>query len=253
MHLSAYNHARMFFEQYWQPHFTDVVELGSQDVNGTLRDHAPPAARYVGLDMAPARGVDIVVTPGQPFPFADSSFDVALTSSAFEHDVCFWETFVDLIRILRPGGLLYVNAPSNHAFHRFPLDCWRFYPDAGHGLVAWAARREVAVELVESFVAKPDEGWADFVAVFRKPSERPLVRRGRIADLAEAMNIFDGAKAGGVEIEQESFATFDMLAYAEVARRNAELASQIEQLREELRSLRSELVSPTGIEPVSES
>lgn len=223
MHDTAYEHGRLFFELYWDPAFSDVVELGSQNVNGSLRDHCPAAASYIGMDMVPANGVDLVVTPGEPFPLADESADVAVTSSAFEHDVCFWETFLDLVRLLRPGGLLYVNAPSNHAFHRYPVDCWRFYPDAGVALVAWAARRGIAVELVESFVAAPrNEGWADFVAVFRKASCRPLTRRGRIADRSRAMNIHDGSRGPGRKIESERPETFDMLAAADLAARLAQ-------------------------------
>ena len=228
MHDTAYEHGRLFFQLYWDPAFSDVVELGSQNVNGSLRDHCPAGARYVGMDMAPANGVDLVVTPGEPFPLADESVDVAVTSSAFEHDVCFWETFLDLVRLLRPGGLLYVNAPSNHAFHRYPVDCWRFYPDAGVALVAWAARRGIAVELVESFVAAPrDAGWADFVAVFRKPSARPLIRQGRIADRGHAVNIHDGVRRTGPEIEKERAETFDMLAAADLAARLAQAETAV--------------------------
>ena len=65
MHLTAYEHGRLFFELYWRPEFTEVVELGSQNVNGSLRDHCPAGARYVGMDMAPGNGVDLVVTPGR--------------------------------------------------------------------------------------------------------------------------------------------------------------------------------------------
>jgi SAM-dependent methyltransferase len=232
MHSSAYNHARLFFTQYWNSSFTDVVELGSQNVNGSLRDHCPPGVRYVGLDMAPAEGVDVVVKPGTPCPFPDASFDVALTSSVFEHDTCFWDTFVDLLRLLRPGGLLYVNAPSNYAFHRYPLDCWRFYPDAGHGLKEWARRCGVSVDLVESFVAKPEknDGWADFVAVFRKSTDRPLIRKGRIADHTPAINVYDGACSTGFEVHRESEATFDMLELAQTIQSRDAMASKVEEL-----------------------
>jgi hypothetical protein len=51
--------------------------------------------------------------------------------------------------------------------HRFPQDCWRFYPDAGAALASWAQRSDLPVTLVESFIA--DQGrelWNDFVAVF---------------------------------------------------------------------------------------
>jgi hypothetical protein len=90
-------------------------------VQGSL----PDRGAICRLDMAPGNGVDLVITPGEPFPIADDSVDVAVTSSAFEHDACFWETFLDLMRVLKPGGLLYVNAPSNYAFHRYQVDCWR--------------------------------------------------------------------------------------------------------------------------------
>jgi len=53
MHDTAHEHARLFFELYWQPDFAVVAELGSYDVNGRLRDHAPAGTRYIGFDMAP--------------------------------------------------------------------------------------------------------------------------------------------------------------------------------------------------------
>lgn len=213
MHDTAHEHARLFFELYWQPDFAVVAELGSYDVNGRLRDHAPAGTRYIGFDMAPGPGVDVVVAPGAALPLADASVDVAVTSSCFEHDVAFWDSFLELVRILRPGGLLYLNAPSNYAVHRFPLDCWRFYPDAGLALCQWAARRGVAVELAESFIGQQGgEGWCDFVAVFRKAGPGGLSRRGRIAERAPAVNILDGG-AGCPPVRQaERAETDEMLA-----------------------------------------
>jgi SAM-dependent methyltransferase len=219
VHDTAYEHGRLFFELYWHPSFQVVVDLGSQDVNGSLRDHCPSGARYVGLDIEPGRGVDMMVEPGATLPFANASVDVVVSTSAFEHDVFFWETFLEMARVIRPGGLVYIDAPSNHEFHRYPLDCWRFYPDAGIALAKWAVARGVPVELVESFVAKPGgDGWADFVAVFRKPSTESLRRSGRIADRTTATNVFDGS-ATHLEVERRE--TYDML---EIARLQDALA-----------------------------
>jgi SAM-dependent methyltransferase len=235
MHDTAFEHARLFFELYWQPGFNDVLELGSLDVNGSLRACCPSASRYVGVDAAAGRGVDLVVSPGDPLPFPDGSFDVAVTSSTFEHDVCFWESFVECLRVLRPGGFLYVNAPSNHGFHRYPLDCWRFYPDAGIALVAWARRRAVDVELIESFVADPvDECWADFVAVFRRSSPERWPRRGRIADVARCVNIHGENDGMACPIERESWATYDMRMIAELTGKLSVAEQQVEELRSEL-------------------
>jgi SAM-dependent methyltransferase len=208
VHDTAYLHGRLFFELYGSDSVRTVVELGSQDVNGSLRDHCPPGVLYIGLDVMPAKGVDLVVDPEGHLPLATDSVDAVVTSSTFEHDVCFWETFLELVRILRPGGLLYVNVPSNGVFHRYPVDCWRFYPDAGIALVRWAERRGMAVELVESFIGLPQrerwaelvgsfiglpqrERWADFVAVFHKLGGAPLRPRGCIADHASGLNVQD--------------------------------------------------------------
>ena len=211
MHDTAYEHGRLFFELYWSSSYQTVVDLGSQDVNGSLRDHCPASARYIGLDLMPAEGVDVVVGRGQTIPIATNSVDAVVSSSAFEHDSFFWETFLELLRIVRPGGLIYVNAPSNHAFHRFALDCWRFYPDAGIALMRWAERQGACVELLESFVAHPkNDGWADFVAVFRKPGGGDLVRRGRIADRTEAINIHDQSTRFGGPLKAETTIMPDM-------------------------------------------
>ena len=205
MHDSAYEHGRLFFELYRSNGLGTVVDLGSQDVNGSLRDHCPTAAKYIGLDLVAAKGVDVVVGPGEALPIATDSIDAAVTTSAFEHDICFWETFLELIRIVRPGGLIYINAPSNHAFHRYALDCWRFYPDAGAALMQWAKRRGAGVELIESFIAPPmNEKWADFVAVFRKLGGGELVRGGRIADRTRAINIHDRGRPPDAPLEAET-------------------------------------------------
>jgi SAM-dependent methyltransferase len=190
VHDTAHEHGRLFFELYGSDVFRTVVELGSQDVNGSLREHCPAGVYYIGLDVMPAKGVDLVIDPGAALPLATCTADAIVTSSAFEHDICFWDTFLELTRILRPGGLLYVNVPANGDFHRYPLDCWRFYPDAGIALVQWAARRGIQIELIESFIGLPQaERWADFVAVFRKAGGAPLASKGRIADHAPAINI----------------------------------------------------------------
>ncbi|MCK0208569.1 class I SAM-dependent methyltransferase [Starkeya koreensis] len=231
MHDTAYEHGRLFFDLYWRPEFRQVVELGSQNVNGTLRDHCPPGANYLGLDMAPGAGVDLVVDPARPLPLADASADVIVTSSAFEHDACFWQTFVELARILKPGGFLYVNAPSNHHFHRYPVDCWRFYPDAGHALALWSRRSGISVEVVESFIGKPGPtGWADFVAVFRRASTEPLRRKDRMARLVPALNVYDIEAPDA--LEARSSATWD-------GRRAAELESRLARAEEELAAVRA--------------
>jgi SAM-dependent methyltransferase len=116
-----------------------------------------------------AQGVDIVLTDPYRYPLETGSADMVVTSSCFEHAEFFWLSFLEILRILKPEGVVYLNVPSNGKYHRYPTDCWRFYPDAGLALSRWAQRNGMRTLLLESFTGWQDsEMWNDFVAVFLK-------------------------------------------------------------------------------------
>ena len=148
MHDTALTIGSLFLDNYARPPCT-VVELGAMNVNGTLRNMAPEAAVYIGLDMEAGHGVDVVVKPGAPLPLASETADLVISSSMFEHDSFFWETFLEMVRIAKPNGAIYINAPSNGQYHRYPADNWRFYPDCGKALESWARKNNFVVTLIE--------------------------------------------------------------------------------------------------------
>jgi SAM-dependent methyltransferase len=169
MHDSALTYGRLFFETYSPTTGAKVVDIGAVDVNGSLRSVAPQGIDYIGLDFAPGKGVDILIEDPYSLPLPDESADVIVSSSCFEHSEFFWLLFLDAIRILKPSGLLYINVPSNGVFHRYPVDCWRFYPDSGRALQNWGRRNGVDCLMLESFTGpQQGSGWNDFVAVFVK-------------------------------------------------------------------------------------
>ncbi len=169
MHDTAMEIGCLVMDRYSVLSRARILELGSYDINGSLRSHAPATAEYVGLDLEAGPGVDFVVEAGKPWPVQDDYFDLVLASSVFEHDPMFWVTFLQMIRKARKGGYIYVSAPSNGSVHRHPQDSWRFYPDSGVALVRWAKSQGEEVTLVESFTAgRKGDQWNDFVAVFRK-------------------------------------------------------------------------------------
>lgn len=202
MHDTAYESGRHFFECYWRPDFTMILDIGAYDVNGTLRDFCPPGARYVGVDLEAGPSVDVVrKDPHDPLPFDDATFDAIVSSSCFEHDQMFWLSFLEMRRVLKPDGYIYLNAPSTGAYHTFPYDNWRFYPDAGLALAAWARRSGYPdTQLIESLTLRQREGaqtessWNDFVAVF---GGRESVRPDRmLSDIhGDAFNIRRGEGA----------------------------------------------------------
>ena len=168
MHDTAYKIGGLVVQAYLPTRRSRILEIGSQDVNGSLRDHAPRTAEYVGLDFEAGAGVDRVVTGRDDWGVDDGYFDLVMASSVFEHDQAFWRTFETMCRKTSDGGHIYISAPSNGKIHRYPKDYWRFYPDAGLALEEWARGEGLEVTLVESFTAAREQDvWNDFCAVFR--------------------------------------------------------------------------------------
>lgn len=169
MHTSAAFLATRFFQTYVKPEHKSILDVGSYNVNGTLRDYAPAHMNYLGIDREQGPGVDIVLEDAYQYPFNDNTFDFVVSSSCFEHDDFFWLTFLECSRVVNPGGFIYINAPSNGQYHCYPRDSWRFYPDSGIALESWARRNKHHLQLLESFIYKPMvEEWMDCVMVFCK-------------------------------------------------------------------------------------
>lgn len=198
MHPTAMQNGQLFFDTYLDKSSTSVVvEIGAQDVNGSLRDVAPPGVRYIGVDFVVGKGVDVVLTDPYCLPFESESVDVIVSSSCLEHSEMFWLSFIECLRILKPDGLLFINVPSNGAFHRYPVDCWRFYPDAGSALVTWAKRQGMNPALMESFITPQYEDvWSDFLAVFVKDETCIRQHPNR---MIKAIEKFENGKVSGSE------------------------------------------------------
>jgi SAM-dependent methyltransferase len=146
-----------------------ILEVGAGDVNGTLRGCAPQDSSYTGIDLAAGPGVDVVLSDPYAYPFEPGTYDIIVSSSCLEHDQMFWLSFAEMCRVLRAGGFIYLNVPSNGAFHRYPTDNWRFYPDSGLALAAWGRRNGHDIHLVESFIGRRRRDiWNDCILVFGK-------------------------------------------------------------------------------------
>jgi SAM-dependent methyltransferase len=171
MHPSAMSNGNFFFQNYSSYFAKDkstvVVEIGSQDVNGSLKDVCPKEFKYIGVDFIKAKNVDVILDDPYKLPFGDGSVDIILTSSCFEHSEMFWVVYLEVLRILKPKGLFYMNVPSRGGYHLFPVDCWRFYPDSGIALSNWGARNGYNNLMLESYTQE-DGGWGDFVAIYLK-------------------------------------------------------------------------------------
>lgn len=87
-----------------------VLEIGSLDINGTVRSHFS-GCEYVGLDIAPGKGVD-VVCEGQAYDAPDATFDVVISCEAMEHNPHWVETMANMFRLAKPGGLVLMTCAT---------------------------------------------------------------------------------------------------------------------------------------------
>ena len=155
-----------------------ILDLGSTDIFGCYRPLFDQAQwHYQGADLVPGKNVDIVLSdPYNWIEIASDSFDVLISGQTFEHIEFFWKTMMEITRILKPKGLCCIIAPSGGPEHKYPIDCWRFFPD---GFIALA--RYAGLEVLETNVQSKSLGysdssdiWRDSVLIARKPLQKPL-------------------------------------------------------------------------------
>lgn len=149
-----------------------ILDLGSQVVDADPRSYKclfdNADWHYTGIDITEGRNVDICIS--DPYLWKElpcDSFDVVISGQTLEHVPFFWSLVYEVGRVLRPGGLACLIAPSGGHEHRYPVDCWRFYPDGFSSLTSW-----LGFDLLD---ASTDWShyWGDSVLVMRKPHWNP--------------------------------------------------------------------------------
>ena len=152
-----------------------ILDFGSKDVNGSYRPlFSKRPWTYAGLDMASGSNVDIVLrTPYVWNEVSSESADVVISGQAFEHVQYFWITMLEVARVLKPGGLCCIVAPSSGPEHRYPFDCWRYYPDGMVSLAHFAQMEviEAVTQWQDIGYADGSDSWHDSMLVCRKPDK----------------------------------------------------------------------------------
>ncbi len=175
MHLSSFQHMETLVKQHLDENRRlKIVDIGSYDVNGTYGTlfKGKPNWTYQGVDLEAGPNVDIVLKDPYTIPLASDSVDLIVSGQAFEHVEYFWLSWLEMTRIVKPGGMIFLIAPSRGPEHRHPQDCWRFYPDGYRALAKYGSFELVDVHTDWTPHDDPDSShWGDTVGVFRKRRE----------------------------------------------------------------------------------
>ena len=87
-----------------------VLEIGSLDVNGGIRDLLNGHHEYTGIDLVAGPGVDVVAEAAAFI--GDEEWDAILSFDSLEHDPRWWDTAAAMGRGLRHGGTAIVTVPD---------------------------------------------------------------------------------------------------------------------------------------------
>lgn len=101
--LNWFEKMRRIFPE-WFTHVT-VLEIGSLNINGTIRGFYDNPIKYVGVDVGPGPGVDLIAG-GETLDFPDNSFDVAVSAECFEHNPEWVATFANMHRMASKAVLI---------------------------------------------------------------------------------------------------------------------------------------------------
>jgi SAM-dependent methyltransferase len=106
---------RKFFSRF--PKGSLMLNVGS----GPTREHP----NVINLDLFPFPEVDIIAL-GNKMPFCDDAFDAVCSEQVLEHVHKPQEVIAEMIRVTKPGGLIYISVPFIYPYHPSPDDFSRW-------------------------------------------------------------------------------------------------------------------------------
>jgi ubiquinone/menaquinone biosynthesis C-methylase UbiE len=130
-----------------------ILEIGSREVTGASDARKRFAkAEYVGFDYYPGPNVDVVGDAHKLSEyFKDQKFDVIYTSACFEHFAMPWIVATEISKLLRVGGILFVETHFSFSSHERPWHFFQFSDMALRVLFSPA----LGIECIEAGMSNP--------------------------------------------------------------------------------------------------
>jgi RimJ/RimL family protein N-acetyltransferase len=155
-----------------------VLELGSFDLNGSIRPWFKEAKKYVGIDIIKGKGVDIVCN-ARDTQFTKDEFDTLACFSMFEHDPKWKESFAHNLPWLKEGGMIFLCWGAEGNLHHGP-EPWAIVPAADFAVAALDWPIEIIDQFFEPTRFTPDCPGAYDLIARKKTAVPPLLKADNV-------------------------------------------------------------------------
>lgn len=137
-------------------------ELGGHvlDLGAGRKPYAPLYKRFfarstsvdVPQSMHDMREVDVLAS-ADDLPFADGSFDCVICTEVLEHCPRPQDVMLEIARVLKSGGRLFLTTPFLRPLHELPNDYYRYTPPGLHELASSAGLQVRSISPKGEYVA----------------------------------------------------------------------------------------------------
>jgi SAM-dependent methyltransferase len=106
-----------------------ILELGTRRWGPEPTHHAKlwPHLRHIGVDIQNGLDVDVVCDVEKlTSKFEPNSVDAIFSGSTFEHVSRPWIAAREILEVLKPGGLFFVQSHQTFPLHGYPCDYYRY-------------------------------------------------------------------------------------------------------------------------------
>jgi len=131
-----------------------ILEIGSREVTGKsgARKNFSNAS-YIGFDLYPGNNVDVVGDAHKLSSYfaGEEKFDIIYSSSCFEHFAMPWVVAIEISKLLKVGGIVFVETHFSFASHE---RTWHFFQFSDMALRALFSKA-LGFECIEAGMSNP--------------------------------------------------------------------------------------------------
>jgi hypothetical protein len=109
-HYQQKKFCKLIKNKFFKNKKISILELGSYNVNETLRNIFNNTSEYIGLDLKKGPGVDIVYD-GKDIPI-NKKYDLCISCECFEHNPYYLKNFLQMISLTKQSGITVFTCAS---------------------------------------------------------------------------------------------------------------------------------------------